>query len=67
MATPAEQAAAFKAKGNEAFAAHDWNKAIEFYTKAIELDDTEPTYWGNRAAVGTPRRLFRLPHPSLIA
>lgn len=56
MTTPEEQAAVFKTEGNTAFAAHDWNKAIELYSKAIDLNDKEPTYWANRAAVGTPRR-----------
>jgi len=50
MASPKEQAAAFKADGNKAFAAHDWNTAIDLYTKAIELDDQDPAYWANRAA-----------------
>jgi len=52
MATPQEQAVALKNEGNKAFAAHDWPTAIDFYTKAIELDDKEPTYWSNRAQVG---------------
>lgn len=38
-----------KNKGNEAFKAHDWSTAIEFYTKAIELDDQEPSFYTNRA------------------
>jgi serine/threonine-protein phosphatase 5 len=58
MATPAEQAAAFKTEGNKAFAAHDWNKSIEFYSKAIELNDTEPTYWANRAAAYTKTEAY---------
>lgn len=51
MATPEEQAVALKNQGNKAFAAHDWPTAINFYTKAIELNDKEPTYWSNRAQV----------------
>jgi serine/threonine-protein phosphatase 5 len=51
MATPKEQAVAFKNEGNKAFAAHDWLTAIDFYSKAIELDDKEPTYYANRAQV----------------
>jgi serine/threonine-protein phosphatase 5 len=57
MATPEEQAIVFKTEGNKAFAGHNWEKAIEFYSKAIELNDKEPTYWANRAAVRTPRCL----------
>ena len=38
-----------KDEGNKAFAAHDWGKAVELYTKAIELNDKEPTFYTNRA------------------
>lgn len=58
MATPEEQAVAFKNDGNKAYAAHDWNKAIELYTKAIELNDQDPVFWSNRAQV----RLFYPAH-----
>lgn len=46
------KAVALKNQGNEAFKKHDWGTAVEFYSKAIELDDTEPTYFANRAQVG---------------
>ncbi|KAB5563395.1 serine/threonine-protein phosphatase 5 [Coniochaeta sp. 2T2.1] len=49
MATPQERAVALKNEGNKAFAAHDWPKAIDFYTQAIELDDKQPTFYANRA------------------
>lgn len=49
MASAVEQAVTFKNEGNKAFAAHDWLKAIELYTKAIELNDKEPTFYTNRA------------------
>ena len=42
---------ALKNEGNKAFAAHDWPKAIDFYTQAIELDDKQPTFYANRAQV----------------
>ncbi len=38
-----------KNKGNDAFKAHDWPGAIEFYTKAINLNDQEPSFYSNRA------------------
>lgn len=58
MATPEEKATELKNQGNKAFAAHDWPTAIDFYTKAIELNDKEPTYWSNRAQVRYPPRSF---------
>ncbi|KAI9864516.1 MAG: hypothetical protein M1813_003005 [Trichoglossum hirsutum] len=45
----AEDAVALKQKGNQAFAAHDWPTAIEFYGKAIEANDKEPSFFCNRA------------------
>ena len=51
MASTQEQAVALKNEGNKAFAAHDWNKAVELYSKAIELNDKEPTFLTNRAQV----------------
>lgn len=54
MATPEEQATAFKNQGNAAFQKHDWPKAVSFYDKAIELNDKEPTYFTNRAQVRHP-------------
>lgn len=65
MATPEEQATALKNDGNKAFQKHDWPTAIDFYSKAIELNDKEPTYFTNRAQVcapsnGTPPAI--LPH-----
>ncbi|KAK7757210.1 Palmitoyl-protein thioesterase 1 [Diatrype stigma] len=49
MGSAEEQAVAFKNDGNKAFAAHDWIKAVELYSKAIELNDKEPTFFTNRA------------------
>ncbi|KAL1306561.1 hypothetical protein AAFC00_005249 [Neodothiora populina] len=47
MATP--EAVELKNKGNEAFKNHDWPTAIDFYTKAIEKYDKEPSFYTNRA------------------
>lgn len=40
-----------KLEGNKAFAQHDWPTAVEFYTKAIEKYDREPSFFCNRAQV----------------
>lgn len=49
MSVDVAAANAFKDQGNKAFVAHDWPTAIEFYTKAIEKDSTNPTFYCNRA------------------
>ncbi|XP_066320707.1 outer envelope protein 64, mitochondrial-like [Miscanthus floridulus] len=36
--------------GNSAFKRRQWSKAIEFYSEAISLSDTNATYYCNRAA-----------------
>lgn len=57
MAVPEDdkaKAVALKNQGNDAFKKHDWPTAIDFYTKAIEVDDAEPTYFANRAQVRIP-------------
>jgi len=47
--TAEEEAVALKNKGNEAFKGKDWPTAIDFYTKAIDLNDKEPSFYTNRA------------------
>jgi serine/threonine-protein phosphatase 5 len=42
-------ATALKDQGNAAFKAHDWPTAIDFYTRAIEKNDTDPAFYSNRA------------------
>lgn len=42
-------ATALKQKGNKAFAEHDWPTAIEFYTKAIDKYNGDPSFFCNRA------------------
>lgn len=48
---PKEESVEMKAKGNKYFASHEWLNAIEFYTKAIDLYDQDPSYYCNRAQV----------------
>lgn len=50
------KAVALKNQGNDAFKKHDWPTAIDFYTQAIDIDDTEPTYFANRAQVRIPQK-----------
>ncbi|CAG8500949.1 6389_t:CDS:10 [Diversispora eburnea] len=40
----------YKAQGNKAFAAQEYDKAIELFTKAIELDPTNHILYSNRSA-----------------
>ena len=44
-----EAAVALKQQGNKAFSGHDWPTAIDFYTQAIDKDDTDPSFFCNRA------------------
>lgn len=39
-----------KDQGNKAFAAKDYDKAIDFFTKAIALDSKNHVLWSNRSA-----------------
>ncbi|KAJ9622383.1 Palmitoyl-protein thioesterase 1 [Taxawa tesnikishii (nom. ined.)] len=45
----AEEAVELKNKGNEAFKKGDWATAVECYTKAIEKNPNEPSFYTNRA------------------
>jgi hypothetical protein len=51
MGNPQEEATQLKNKGNESFKNQDWATAVDFYTKAIELWDKEPSFYLNRAQV----------------
>lgn len=51
MASDQEAANALKVQGNKAFAQHEWPKAVEFYTQAIDKYDQEPSFYCNRAQV----------------
>lgn len=46
-----EDATVLKQKGNQAFKEHDWLNAVHFYTKAIEGNDKDPSFFANRAQV----------------
>ncbi|KAI3448255.1 hypothetical protein Pfo_004920 [Paulownia fortunei] len=39
-----------KEKGNAAYKGKQWNKAVSYYTEAIKLNETNATYYCNRAA-----------------
>ncbi|KDP40901.1 hypothetical protein JCGZ_24900 [Jatropha curcas] len=39
-----------KEKGNAAFKGKQWNKAVNYYTEAIKLNELNATYYSNRAA-----------------
>jgi DnaJ family protein C protein 7 len=40
----------YKDAGNKAFSSRDWKTAIEYYSKAINLDANVPSYYSNRSA-----------------
>ncbi|XP_074662560.1 serine/threonine-protein phosphatase 5-like [Tubulanus polymorphus] len=44
-----KKASEFKEKANELFKKQDYDKAIDFYTNAIEIDATEAAYFSNRS------------------
>ena len=44
-----EEAEELKKKANDFFQAQDYEKAIEFYTAAIEKNDSVAAYYGNRS------------------
>lgn len=37
-------------QGNAAYKGRQWNKAVTYYTEAINLNETKATYYSNRAA-----------------
>lgn len=44
------QAEAFKLAGNESFKKGEWEEAVEWYTKAIDLDPDDRVFYSNRSA-----------------
>ena len=47
------EAVELKNKGNAAFKGHDWPAAVDFYSKAIDKYDQEPSFYSNRAQVSS--------------
>jgi serine/threonine-protein phosphatase 5 len=58
LAADKAAATALKVKGNEAFAGHDWPSAVDFYTKAIEKYDSDPSFYCNRAQANIKLEAF---------
>ena len=54
MASP-EDALVFKQKGNTAVANHEWLEAVDFYTRAIDINSQDATFFCNRAQVKPPQ------------
>ncbi|CAH9084688.1 unnamed protein product [Cuscuta epithymum] len=48
-----------KEKGNAAYKGRLWNKAVSYYTEAIKLNETNATYYSNRAAAYLELGCFR--------
>ncbi|KAL7001900.1 Outer envelope protein 64, mitochondrial [Sarracenia purpurea var. burkii] len=48
-----------KEKGNAAFKGRQWNKAVSYYSEAIKLNETNATYYCNRAAAYLELGCFR--------
>ena len=44
-----QQAIDFKNKGNEAFKAHKYEEAIQFFTQAIQLNPNDHVFYSNRS------------------
>lgn len=57
----AQSAVDLKNEGNKAFQSGDYPGAVELYTKAIDLTDTEPLFFTNRAQVRAPFPDLKLP------
>jgi len=49
MSDAREEAVALKNKGNDAFRNQNWPAALEFYSKAIDAYDKDPSFYTNRA------------------
>ncbi|SRR6266436_2889585 len=47
---------ALKAEGNKAFAAKDYDRAIDLFSKALDLDQSNFVVWSNRSAAKAGKR-----------
>jgi Flp pilus assembly protein TadD len=47
---------ALKSEGNKAFAAKDYDRAIDLFSKALDLDQNNHVLWSNRSAAKAGKR-----------
>jgi tetratricopeptide (TPR) repeat protein len=47
---------ALKAEGNKAFAAKDYDRAINLFSKALDIDQSNFVIWSNRSAAKAGKR-----------
>jgi stress-induced-phosphoprotein 1 len=47
---------ALKAEGNKAFAAKDYDRAIDLFSQGLDLDQTNFVLWSNRSAAKAGKR-----------
>jgi tetratricopeptide (TPR) repeat protein len=55
---PHIQVNTLKDQGNKAFAAKDWDKAISFFSKAIEIDPKNHVLYSNRSAAEAGKKEY---------
>lgn len=51
-------ASALKDEGNKAFQARDYDKAIELFSKAIDLEPQNFVLWSNRSAAKAAKKQY---------
>ena len=49
---------ALKDQGNKAFAAKDYDKAIDLFSQAIAIDPTNHVLWSNRSAAKVGKKEY---------